>query len=423
MSINRAKGPKIKDIQSVPFQKYERLILNTGTPIYLMPGGTQPIVKTEFVFYAGRSFENKQSVSKICHALLREGTTNHSGQEIAEKLDYYGATLSLSSGMDTSSLCLYCLEKHFESILPLIGEIINTPIFQEDEIHKYINRSIHSLEIELSKNEVVAYRLLTENIFGKSHPYGYNSTPTTIRNVSQKDLEAHFKNLYVSNNMIILVSGRIPRQVAKLLETIIPGSNKNSDAKSIFHSISKAERVNVEGSNDYQSAIRVGRPLFNRQHQDYVDFYMLNTIFGGYFGSRLMKKVREEKGYTYGIYSSVDPYRLGGFFSISTEVDNKFVEPTLRCIEKEMELLKTKLISDDELKMVRNYILGNFLSLLDGPMKSSQMLKVLTTSGLDEAHLAQMMQRIREVSAHEIREMAIKYFNKEEMHTVVVGKK
>ena len=423
MSINRAVGPKIQEIRSVPFQNYELQYLKNGTPLYLLPGGTQPIVKTEFVFYAGRSFEKKQSVSKICHALLREGTISFTGQEIAEKLDYYGATLSLGSGMDTTSICLYCLEKHFNSILPLLAEIINSPVFSELEIEKYKKRSIHSLEIELSKNEVIAYRVLTEKIFGETHPYGYNSVSKTIQNVEKDDIQQHFKDLYSANNMIVMVSGFIPENLIDLFDRFIPMPNEKLDKIILEKPDYTPENLQIEEGNDIQSAIRIGCPLFSRKHEDYVDFYMLNTILGGYFGSRLMKTVREEKGYTYGIYSSFDPYRLGGFFSMSTEVDNNFVEATIECIRHEMIKLQNDLVPESELKMVRNYILGNFLSLLDGPLKSSQMLKILVTSGLDEKHLAQMMQRIREVSSHVIRDMAVNYLNPENMTTVVIGKK
>ena len=161
--------------------------------------------------------------------------------------------------------------------------------------------------------------------------------------------------------------------------------------------------------------------MYNRKHPDYVGAFVLNTIFGGYFGSRLMSVVREEKGYTYNISSMLDAFRSDGCFHIGTEVSPEFVEPTLTCIYEEMDKLKNDLVGEEELKMVRRYLLGNMLTRLDGAFNTSDAIRTLTMDGVPLEQFSEMVQTIKNITAQEIRDLAQKLFVKEKMWEVVVG--
>ncbi|MDX1667006.1 MAG: insulinase family protein, partial [Saprospiraceae bacterium] len=172
-----------------------------------------------------------------------------------------------------------------------------------------------------------------------------------------------------------------------------------------------------------QTAIRVGRPLFDRHHRDYPGMYLLNTVLGGYFGSRLMTNIREEKGFTYNIYSLLEVMRQDGFICVATEVSNEFVEETLREIYAEMEVLAENPMEEEELNMVKSYLVGNFLTMLDGPFNVSDIVRTLAVDGLPMEYFSDFVATIIGMNAADVRDLAERYLNPEDMWEVVVGKR
>jgi predicted Zn-dependent peptidase len=170
-----------------------------------------------------------------------------------------------------------------------------------------------------------------------------------------------------------------------------------------------------------QSAIRLGRKAFSRQHEDFYGLYVLNTLLGGYFGSRLMTNIREEKGYTYNIYSMLETMRHDGTLLIGTEVSPEYVAPTLKEIFREMEALQETRVGEEELTMVRNFLLGNFLTMLDGPFNVSEVVRTLVLDELPLDAFDQLVSTVQNIDADTLQRLSQKYLNKEEMWQVVVG--
>ncbi len=176
---DRRTTPPIAEISRLTVPEPFVWRLSNGIPVYETNLGTQDIVKLDLLFYAGRPFERKQMVSRSTAALMREGTASHSSAAIAETMDYYGASLSMPIGLDTASVLLYSLRKHIHHLLPLVADILRAPTFPQDELEAFIERNQRRLQVDLSKNDIVAYRQFTEMLYGKEHPYGYNSFPET----------------------------------------------------------------------------------------------------------------------------------------------------------------------------------------------------------------------------------------------------
>ncbi len=419
--IDRINGPVINEIKEIDFPDYQIVNLANGIPIFFIPGQCKEVVKIEFIFESGRIKEDKKGVSKLCHLLMREGTSQYSSKQIAETLDYYGATLKSESGMDSCGFTLYCLTKHLNKILPVILDIISHPLFSEEEIKIKKKQLGDSLKHELSKNEVIAYRALTEDLFGLDHPYGYNTTEEILNKVGREDLISFHQKYYKAEQLKVFISGDVNQEVEKQIESL---SNIKSGEKHVFqinHPEKNIREKRIKGPHKYQSALRLGRILFDKQHEDFIDSYFYNTVLGGYFGSRLMQNIREQNAFTYGIYSSLDTFLHTGFFCISTEVDNEFVDKTLMCVRDELLKLQEQLMSDAELKMVQNYLLGNFLSYLDGPFKTGKLLRSFVLDGLDEKHFEKLVTRVRQISAKDVQNIANKYFSYEDLNLVVVG--
>ena len=173
--------------------------------------------------------------------------------------------------------------------------------------------------------------------------------------------------------------------------------------------------------NSMQSGIRVGRRLFSRKHPDFNGVFVLNTILGGYFGSRLMTNIREKKGFTYNIYSTADAMLHDGCLYIATEVNGDKSAATLRAIFSEMKKMREKPVSDDELEMVRNYLLGMLLNGLDGPMNISDVVRNLLVEGLPLSAFDELVQAVRNIRPADIQALAQKYLQPEDYWVVQVG--
>lgn len=414
--------PKIKEVKNLVVPPPELWYLSNGIPVYESNMGTQDILKLELVFFAGRPYERKRLASRSTAALMREGTRQHSAADIAEILDYYGGTLSMPISLDTSTVLLYSLTKYFDQLLPLLAEILSEPTFPQDELDAFIERNKQRLQVDMTKNDFVAYRRFTELIFTDQHPYGYNSYAETYNALTRQDLLTHFEENYTAGNCMIFLSGKTNEAVRQsmkmhLSKAIRPGERRQAV---LPEADTQPTRVVEPIAGSVQQAIRVGGKLFNRLHEDYNGMYVLNTVLGGYFGSRLMANIREDKGYTYNIYSSHDAMLYGGYFYVGTEAGNEMVEPTLKEIYVEMQRLQDELVDEEEMTMVRNYLLGNLLTNLDGPFNVAEVVKTFVADGLPLSGFDDLANTIKTITPEELQALAKKYFRKDLLWEVIV---
>lgn len=419
---NRKKMPRIREVKNLVVPPPDIWHLSNGIPVYETNLGTQDILKLELVFFAGRPYERKKLASRCAAALMREGTRQRTSAELAETIDYYGGTLSMPISMDMAGVQLHTLTKHFDKLLPLVTEMLSGPMFPQDELDSFIVRNKQRLQVDLTKNDFVAYRKFTEMLYGADHPYGYNSYAETYEAITRDDLVTHFQENYTSGNCLIFLSGKTNEAARRLLDeqlgqAIAKGERKQAPSFSVNHT---PQKLNEPMPDTVQKSVRIGCHLFNRLHPDYNGMYVLNTILGGYFGSRLMTNIREEKGYTYNIYSSHEAMLYGGYFYVGTEVGNEFVDKTVQEIYVEMEKLQQDLVDDDEMEMVKNYLLGTLLTNLDGPFNIAEVVKTFVSEGLELKDFETLAHDIKNVTAEEVRELARKYFSKKDMWEVIV---
>ncbi len=301
--------------------------------------------------------------------------------------------------------------------------MLQNPVFPEKELDVFINSSVQELAVELAKPETVAYREISELIFGQEHPYGWNSVEATYRDLKRADLASFFEKFYTPDNALVVVAGRVDDELISLINKEL-GQKKAAGQRVDFNWRPVAEpprRVDIEMSGgSLQTAVKIGRHLFSKNHPDQHGFSVLNTILGGYFGSRLMTNIREKKGLTYNIYSTVDAMLRDGYFYIATEVNNEQAERAISEIFKEMDKLRTRLVPDTELEMVRNYLLGTILNGLDGAINTSELVKSMLADGQPFSEFDRLVETVKNISARELRELARQYLIPEAMWTVVV---
>lgn len=427
--LNRHEAPLIHPINQLVLPRPRLLQLDNGIPLYVLDYPGQEVLKVEAVFQAGRPQEQKRLQARSTARLLREGTKQHSGADIAEFFDYYGASLSIPTNLDTSNFVLYSLSKYAGEVIPRFAEVLQQPAFPETELDTYRSTSIQDLAVELEKVETVAYRKVTELIFGETHPYGYNSVESDYEAIHRDDLQAFFDRWYRAENCIVFASGMVNESVIELINRHLGKLPGNTGASNGFVSvypnaatdIPSRKRIHVPHPGSLQTAIKIGRRTFGRSHPDYNGLFVLNTILGGYFGSRLMHKVREKQGFTYNIYSTLDAYRGDGCLYIATEVNTENADSAIRSIKTELKKLRDKPVSDEELLMVRNYLLGMLLNGLDGPMNTSDVVRGLVTDDLPWESFDRLVETIRTITPNQLQDLAIRYLQPRDFWTVTVG--
>ncbi len=427
MILDRTTPPPIHDAiefdYTLPPIRTEHL--DNGLPLYWLNAGSQDVAAVDWIFPAGLWFEQKPAVAHAVATLLKNGTRKRSAHEINEAFEFYGANLRVNPGNDFSSVTLYTLTKHLPKLLPLVYEILTESIFPEEELLLYKQNSIQRLMINLRQCEFVANQRIDALLFGEAHPYGRYSRIEKIEALQQADLLSFYKKCFSLTNVHIFLSGKVSADEVNIINKVFgqtPLAATASVGQEIFSAPAPAEikhRI-INDENGVQGAIRIGRLFPNRHHEDFAPMVVLNTLFGGYFGSRLMSNIREEKGYTYGIYSSLAPYLHNGSFTVHTEVGRDVIEPAVKEIYAEMNRLCDTPADNEEMLLVKNYLLGNLLGDLDGPFQIMQRWKTLILNGLTVDHFNRNIQIYKNVTAEELRSLAQKYFCTQDFYEVVV---
>lgn len=426
MIIDRKVSPKIQDIKRAEVIRVSEIKLKNGIPVYYINAGTQDLVKIELLFPAGMWHQPSALVGSAASTMLQQGTSKKSSKEIAEMVDYYGAFLETSITQDFATVAIYSMNKHLASVLSVVEEIINDSVFSQDEWDVYLQNKKQSFIVNSQKVSYVSQKKFSELLFGNAHPYGHNVSEADYDNLKREDAYKFYKQSYTGKDTIIVASGNVTDVTLKLIEqyfgSLTPSIVKGKDPVSVSSANNYGAHY-IEKKDALQSAIRMGKMLFTKSHPDYHGMLVLNTIFGGYFGSRLMANIREDKGYTYGIGSGMVSYTHGGYFTISTEVGADVTNAAVKEIYFELNKLQTEKVSDSELALVRNYMLGTFLRSIDGAFALADRFKGIHFNGLGYDYYDRYVETIRTITSEKLMELANTYLKKDEMLELVVGKK
>jgi len=426
MAVDRKIAPVIHDAVDFTYKlpAVSEHMLDNTLSLYWLNAGVQDVVEVNWVFPAGIWYEQKPDVANAVASLLKNGTSKRTAHQIHEALEFYGANLKVSASNDNASVTLYTLTKHLPQLLPVVFEILTDPIFPQEELDIYKKNMIDRLQVNLRQCEFVANQKIDALLFGEAHPYGRYTQKEHIEHLTQEDLLAFYKTNYNLNKVKMFMAGKVGETEVKCMNEFFGKTtfSKNGTATQNF-SITElpAKKYNIlNDPNGVQGAIRIGRLFPNRHHPDFAPMVVLNTLFGGYFGSRLMSNIREDKGYTYGIYSSLSPYHNSGALTIHTEVGRDVVEAAIKEVYNEMQLLCEAPASAEELLLIKNYLLGNLLGDLDGPFSIMQRWRTLILNGLDEAYFNNNIRIYKTITPAELRALAQKYFTPSDYYEVAV---
>ena len=427
--LNRTIAPPIKNAIdfNLKLKPYEKFILDNGVEVYTINGGEEAVMQLEIVFAAGNSYETQNIVAAATNHLLKNGTTTKTAFEFNEHFEFYGSFLNRTCGNETAAISLHTLSKNLSILLPEIAEMLANATFPEDELNIFIQNSKQKLSVNLQKCDFVANRLIDAKLYGENHPYGKYTHMKDFDALNRDQLVAFYNRFYVNGRCIIFAAGKLPADFAQQLNQYFGKLSLTSfKPVQVIQQVAPMEPINQRKSqiiNDekgVQGAIRIARNFPNRHHPDFQKMGVLNNLFGGFFGSRLMANIREEKGYTYGIHSYFQNHIEQSCWMVSTEAGRDVCTATIKETYYEMELLREELVDEEELLLVKNFMIGSILGDLDGPFQIIGRWKNYILNGTDDSYFYSAINNIKIVTAEELQALANKYLLPEYFYEMVV---
>lgn len=398
----------------------ETITLGSGLQVFSVSGGNQKVIKVELLFRAGRWFEKNWGAGYFSAQLLSKGTTSKSSFEIAQILDHYGAHLDISPGLDIVSISLYTLTKNLRPTLELLYEILTDASFPEDELRQMKSIYLQNLKVNNEKTSFLASKLIRKNLYGEHYPYGKELDENDVNALSREMLIDHIGNHY--QHLTIIVSGDVTSDALKLIEkTFSPYPFALSGAVAHSATEQKPFRQLQEKEGSLQSSLRSAKEMIDRKHPDYAAVLLLSHVLGGYFGSRLMKNIREEKGLTYGIYASLHTQQHRRYLVMGADVNKENLQLTFDEIRKELKRLREEKIDAEELDVARNHFIGSLQSEMTTPFAHADKIKTCLLFNLPDDFYQDLILKIDSLTAEDLMVTGARYFHEESFFEVAVG--
>ncbi|MFH0842687.1 MAG: pitrilysin family protein [Bacteroidota bacterium] len=398
--------------------------LDNGIPVYLIEAGTEEVMRIDFTFDAGQSMDNLPLISSTVNMMLTEGSENYTASRLNRILDFHGTFYNQYSEKDRAGIVIFFMSRHTEKILELSREMLFMPVFPETEFRALMKKRLRWYLVNRDKVSNLAMDQFYESIFGKDHPYGRQVVHSDFNNLNTELLRGFHSRFYSPGKMAIIISGRIHKDIVSLLNRYFGSlrlrSGKTPDKRAGFRQ-TDVRKVHIAKKGAVQTAIRIGSPSISKLHPDYPGVKVLDVILGGYFNSRLMKNIREEKGLTYGIHSIITSLILSGFKVISTEVSKKSTQIAINEIYKEIEILQRVPVEREELEIVRNFMLGEMVRMFDGPFALAESFRSVWDFGLDNSYYYNLASKIKSIEPDEITALAKTYYRIDDLYQVTAG--
>jgi predicted Zn-dependent peptidase len=428
MPINRKQQPDIQELSEFTLLPAKRIVLPNGIPVMIVNSEEQDICRIDFMFGGGSWTQEQKMQAFITNSMLREGTLSYTSVQLAEKIDFYGSTLELSMFPQYVYITSYSLNKYFEQMAELINSMIREPAFPEEEFGVLMSREYQKFQINSSRVKYLTMRNLRNALYGDSHPMGKILCDEDFKKLTTDCLRRYFNRTYNSDNCSIILSGKITDKVLMQVERIF-GTDRfgESHQRVVFPtypiSVTSEKRLFEERDDARQSSVMMGMHSINQQHPDYCNLNVLVTIFGGYFGSRLMSNIREDKGYTYGIYSGFSHEPDSSLLVVTAEVSGQYVEPMIKEVYREIDRLQNEPVGEDELAVVRSYMTGGLCRTMELSFSAADVYQLQFINGLPDNFQEQKLKAIQTVTPQELQRLAQRYLCKEKLKEVISGKK
>ena len=399
--------------------------LANGMDLYLINVNSTELVRVDFMFKGGQWVQDKPLQTAMSMKMLREGIIDSSLHKIPHYIDYKGVSIDVTSNMSYCVLSLSCLKRYVFEIILIIVSVLNNLPFEDDKFRIALEQSKRSFEISMDTVGEQCKRLFYKSLYGVNHPMSRFPEYVDYDSLTIHDLKSYCEKYITAPNCNVFLTGNLTSGfVSDFIKTIQKYCLRNGGNFNNYpiYELSEHDKRYVLKMEKplVQSSIRIGREFLSRTHADYIPMTVLSTVLGGYFGSRLMSVIREEKGYTYDIHSDIYQMPLNSSFVITTETGNKFVENVIEDIYVEMDKLSSELIPNEELQQVKNYMLGNMCRNYEFGFGFSNRIMQLICSGIKLDDIITGAEIISDLTSNKLRDISRKYLSPNSMIECVV---
>lgn len=416
--LDRTSAPSFVQAKNFSLPDTQPITLSNGLKLFFITGVQQEVIKIELLFSAGRWYEPAPGVSHFTSQMLEKGTKNKNALDLAEAFESLGAHIDIGAGPDIAEVSLYALTKNWQDAFALMVEMVQYPAFDAEELDILKSIYLENLKVNLAKNSFVASQVIRRNLFG-NHPYGISIEEKDVEKINVDQLAGYHVGRMHPMAAFVTASETVNREhLAKSLG-VFGKAVSGGGSSSVVTGGKMKEFVDKEGS--VQSSLRLGKRIVSKSHADFPHMLLLNHILGGYFGSRLMKNIREEKGLTYGIHSSLNALQQDGFFAIGADVNRDNRDLAMDEISREMVRLSKEPIGDEEMRTAVNHFLGALQLEVANPFSVTEKVKNVYLNKLPADYYQVLFDKVRSATPTAMMEIADKHFQQDQLYRVSVG--
>lgn len=424
--LNRLQPPPTHPLTQLVLPTPTVSHLPNGARLHVLAHDAQPVLRLQVVLPAGKRQEPRPSLAQLAARMLTEGTATRSAREIADTVAFYGASLDCEAGPDRATLTLYCLARHLPALLLLVAEVLAAPTFPEDELRQTQQRMSQNMRVERQKTSYRATEEFNRQLFGAASAYGRSFDEDTFNQLTASELRAFHAAAYAPAGAEVFLSGDVASHAAEVAAVLgqwqpAPSAEIAPAAPVAALDAAPTGLVTVPVESSIQASLRVGRHWPALTEAQTPELSLLVKILGGYFGSRLMRNIREDKGFTYGIHASVVAREEAVALVIGTDVNGESAAATRHEIAYELTRLQTEPLGDDELETVKNYTLGKLLGETTTVFEQADRYRYVVLQGLRPDYYAELVRRTQAATAEELQALARTYLSPADMLTVVAG--
>ena len=423
MAVDRSKAPQFSLPTEFALPAPQQFQLGSGSNVFYFPTPGIDAVKLEVIGNSSRSLlpNSHALIPSFTLQLLQEGTSKFTAQQLAEIFDYHGAEVYPTLSYTQEGLSLLCIKKHLFTLLPTFLSLFTEATFPEDNLAKRKSQRALSLKMDQEKPSARAGQLFKKGLFGPSHPFGQEITEAHISEITPAHLQAYYQDHLWKDCSLFLSGDFKAQELEQLLDTLNQLPLKQGAKKQNLPSPIATALLLEDRADAVQSSIRLGAWSIPKHHEDFPALAVFNTLLGGYFGSRLVKNIREDKGHTYGIHSSLVEIDDYAYWVIAADVKKAHQEEVFEEITKEIQILRTVLASPEEIEILKNYLIGQLFAKFSSPFDLIDQFKGVYYAGLDFSFYENRFDYLKKFTAADLLSIGNRYFSSLERVQVRVG--
>ncbi|MDR7132500.1 putative Zn-dependent peptidase [Algoriphagus sp. 4150] len=421
--VDRSQFPKAGPAPIIKIGEAETFTLDNGLKVFVVENDKLPRVSFTLVLERDPLFEgDKAGLTGFVGQMMKAGTTSRSKDQIDEEIDFIGANLGVSS----TSISASSLKKHQEKILDLMADVLYNPIFPEDELEKLKKQSLTALATSKDEPNAISGRLSSAMVYGKDHPYGEVETETSISKVTVEDVKDYYTTFFKPNIAYLAIVGDMSKSEAEEVVKKYFSEWERGDVPKFTYDAptppSKKMVGLVDRSSSVQTVIDIAQPIdLTLGDEDYISSRVLNQIFGGGSSSRLFMNLREDKGYTYGAYSSFSADKLIGEFSANASVRTEVTDSAVVEFIYEINRLVDEGVTEEELEKAKSNLAGSFGRSLESPSTIATFALNIERYGLPKDYYETYLQKMNALTVADINKTAKKLIDPDKLYITAVG--